>query len=119
MSRPYISEETKQTVFERSGKRCDGCGKHLAFNNRQGGDWGAWNVDHIVPISLGGSDSLRNYQTLCIDCNQRKKGVMRNPEFMSHMKPDGWKNWFTSQFEGDSILVLFGINPRARRRFDY
>ena len=48
-------------VFERDGYRCKQCGtnKHLT-------------VDHINPISRGGSDDFDNLQTLCRSCNSRK-----------------------------------------------
>ena len=115
VDRINFSEETKKTVFERSKSHCEGCGKNIAFNSRQNGDWGAWNVDHIRPLSLGGSNSLRNLQALCIDCNQIKKKAMRNPEFMTHMKPEGWQNWLKHQWKDDSILNLFGVHPKARR----
>ena len=29
-------------------------------------------IDHIVPISLGGLDSIRNMQLLCNACNNKK-----------------------------------------------
>lgn len=28
--------------------------------------------DHIIPKSLGGADSLENYQTMCCKCNEKK-----------------------------------------------
>ena len=49
-------------VFERDNWRCVSCGR--------GADDGAiLEVDHILPRSKGGADSLDNYQTLCRECN--------------------------------------------------
>jgi 5-methylcytosine-specific restriction endonuclease McrA len=31
-----------------------------------------WEVDHIVPRSLGGSDMVHNLQIMCIKCNRKK-----------------------------------------------
>ena len=28
--------------------------------------------DHVIPKAKGGVDRLRNYQTLCFDCNKKK-----------------------------------------------
>jgi len=49
-------------VIKRDVYRCRIC-------NRSGVDL---EVDHIVPVSQGGSDRLDNLQTLCRDCNRGK-----------------------------------------------
>ena len=38
--------------------------------------------DHIVPKSLGGKDHLENYQTMCSECNSKKRNLT-NEVFMS------------------------------------
>ncbi|RLC88792.1 MAG: hypothetical protein DRJ03_01700 [Chloroflexi bacterium] len=48
-------------VFERDKYRCQYCGT-----------WKNLTVDHIVPVSKGGSDDVNNLQTLCNECNARK-----------------------------------------------
>lgn len=32
--------------------------------------------DHIMPKSKGGADSLSNYQTMCLPCNEAKADRM-------------------------------------------
>lgn len=48
--------------FKRDNWRCVSCGKSAHDNV-------ILHVDHIIPRSKGGSDSLGNYQTLCFQCN--------------------------------------------------
>lgn len=38
-------------------------------------------IDHIVPITLNGTNTARNIQLLCYDCN-RKKGTRAMSDFM-------------------------------------
>lgn len=52
-------------VFQRDQWRCVGCGRNSHDN-------AILHVDHIVPRSRGGADSLKNYQTLCDVCNLGK-----------------------------------------------
>lgn len=54
----------RNSVFSRDGFRCLGC---KALEDLT--------VDHIVPVSRGGSSDIGNLQTLCRSCNS-KKGAM-------------------------------------------
>jgi len=33
-------------------------------------------VDHVRPVSMGGSNTVRNYQPLCMVCNREKKNTI-------------------------------------------
>ena len=48
-------------VYERDGNRCCKCGSTA---HRE--------IDHIIPISKGGTSDSNNLQTLCHDCNAKK-----------------------------------------------
>ena len=52
-------------VFQRDHWKCVSCGRD-SHNNA------ILHVDHIIPRSLGGADTVMNYQTLCNICNLGK-----------------------------------------------
>ena len=56
-----ISEEVKDSVWNRDGGKCVQCGskENLEF-------------DHIIPFSKGGANTKRNIQLLCESCNRAK-----------------------------------------------
>ena len=58
----------RQAVFERDGWTCVYCGKRN----------GTLTADHVVPVSRGGSSTLDNLVTACLDCNTAK--ATRTPE---------------------------------------
>lgn len=60
-SREPISKKLRKAVYERDRYRCVECGAtdHLS-------------LDHIIPWSLGGEDTMENLQTMCRSCNSRK-----------------------------------------------
>jgi hypothetical protein len=61
-----FTPEQKQAIRERDQYRCVICGKGLA-------DGVELHVDHIRPRYLGGRSEIENGQTLCAQCNFRKK----------------------------------------------
>jgi hypothetical protein len=59
--RAGISRDVKQAVWERCGGRCVECGCDALLE-----------FDHVIPLAMGGSNSERNLQLLCADCNRAK-----------------------------------------------
>lgn len=51
---------------------CKHCGKLVDFD-------GLWEMDHILPKSLGGPDGMSNRQMLCRKCNRKKGNRMETP----------------------------------------
>jgi HNH endonuclease len=71
----YMDDEL-DAIFERTDSHCHICGKKLCRNNY--GLWrrkGAWEVEHSVPRSNGGSERLNNLYAAHISCN-REKGTV-------------------------------------------
>lgn len=60
--RAHTSYHRRAELLERDGHRCQEC---AATNDLT--------IDHIMPITKGGTDELDNLRILCRPCNSRKK----------------------------------------------
>lgn len=56
-----FSRAVRRAIKERDGHACVLCGASRRLE-----------IDHIVPVSLGGDNSIDNGQTLCHDCHRSK-----------------------------------------------
>lgn len=65
--RTAISVRKRFLVFKRDLYQCQIC-------RRSGVEL---EVDHIIPISRGGSDTVDNLQALCVPCNRGKSGSLQ------------------------------------------
>ena len=63
--RKPISNKLRTKVLKRDNFTCQHCGKTVE-------DGAKLEVDHIIPVSLGGTDDMNNLQVLCIECNRGK-----------------------------------------------
>ena len=57
----YISVSIKREVWRRDKGECVECSSNLRLE-----------YDHIIPFSKGGSNTVRNIQLLCENCNRKK-----------------------------------------------
>ena len=58
-----LSESTKKVVAYRQRYQCAACDCLLPPG---------YQVDHIQPLALGGTNGLSNLQALCVRCHARK-----------------------------------------------
>lgn len=59
------SKFLRRQVLDRDGHKCVFCGKSDKLH-----------VDHIIPYSISKLTAIRNLQTLCAECNMRKKNSL-------------------------------------------
>lgn len=71
-----IAPHDKRRIYDRQNGLCAYCGQHRNIKHMT--------VDHIIPLSKGGTDSLDNLQCACKMCN-RIKDNMLPLEFSEHI----------------------------------
>lgn len=64
MSHAGIPKETRAFVLSRDWWLCWICGNELTANTAT--------MDHVIPVSLGGSNSRRNLRAACRSCNEQR-----------------------------------------------
>ncbi len=81
-----ISPQLRANILERNGYTCQQCGAGP-------GDRDPYNpkrktrlhIDHILPLSQGGSDSPENLRVLCSSCNQVRSNIQAPSESALNM----------------------------------
>lgn len=66
IKRKRLTKKERQQVYEKYNGHCAYCGKELDIKDMQ--------VDHMIPLRLGGADDMTNYMPACRQCNHYKRG---------------------------------------------
>ena len=74
---PIPYRKQKHVLFGRQEGRCGGCKTEFPFK--------LFEVDHVIPSSIGGTDHMENLQLLCSHCN-RVKGTRDQAYLMARLK---------------------------------
>jgi len=105
-----IPADARRQVIQRAEDRCEYCGLS------QSGQEAIFHVDHVVPVTAGGTAALDNLALACVSCSLRKgarqqaldpqtgKGV---PLF--HPRCEVWGH----HFRWDGVRIL-GLTPTGR-----
>lgn len=62
----HLSEGTKRDIRQRAGYLCEYCHTSEQWQSVP------FTIDHILPVSLGGSNDLENLALACFTCNRQK-----------------------------------------------
>lgn len=64
----FIPPNDKRRIYDRQNGLCAYCGQHRNIKYMT--------VDHIIPLSKGGTDSIENLQCTCKMCNRLKSDML-------------------------------------------
>lgn len=78
VKRRTIGKRLRFEVLKRDRFTCQYCG-------RSSDDGTELHVDHIVPVSSGGTNTTENLTTACIDCNLGKSNISLEKEHSAHV----------------------------------
>ncbi len=62
-TRGHLSEGRKRILAAEQSYKCAICQNQLPH---------CWQIDHRIPLHLGGSNEISNLQVLCANCHQKK-----------------------------------------------
>jgi 5-methylcytosine-specific restriction endonuclease McrA len=67
----HFTTQQWRALLEYFGHRCLACGASAQADEDL-------SVDHVIPLSLGGSNAIENIQPLCETCNSLKGATIRD-----------------------------------------
>lgn len=97
-----VSRENREEVMAASGGQCAACGTTESLE-----------IDHIVPVSRGGTNERENLQVLCRPCNRRKRSKT-DDEWRSKIGAKSEQNRSAVVADSEQTSTLSRGRPRVR-----
>lgn len=122
--RIFFDTETRERVLRKSKCKCAKCGKELDMRNMT--------VDHIIPLSKGGTNKEYNLIAMCKKCNKEKGSLVFKPSdyykgipkyllpkldkmFDEYMYGEDFFSW-SNLFKQDVITIETEVTHKPSRR---
>ena len=81
-----FSYEQKEKILAKSDGKCCHCGRKLALTDK---NYEKITVEHVIPISKGGTNDDINLVALCEDCNKKKSNMVIHPlDYFTHLNKE-------------------------------
>jgi hypothetical protein len=108
----YISEETQNQVRQRANYLCEYCHASEQWQ------YVPFTVDHVIPLSKGGSNSIDNLALACFHCNRQKSDKITAIDNHSgaevplfNPRINSWQKNFI--WSADALIII-GLTPTGR-----
>lgn len=108
----YISESTQNQVRQRAKFLCEYCHASEQWQ------YVSFTVDHVIPLTKGGANSIDNLALACFHCNRQKSDKLKafDEQSLSEVplfnpRTDSWREHFI--WSTDTLLII-GLIPTGR-----
>ncbi|WP_026100581.1 HNH endonuclease [Synechococcus sp. PCC 7336] len=112
MARTKLSASVRQRVRQRAHYLCEYCHASEQWQYIR------FTIDHVLPLSAGGDDTLDNLALACFHCNRRKSNQLTGIDLLTgkstslfHPRQMQWSDHFIWSADGLSIV---GLTPTGR-----
>lgn len=108
----YLSEEIQNQVRQRANYLCEYCHASEQWQ------YVTFTVDHIIPLKLGGSNSLENLALACFHCNRRKSNKITAINLETSQEVNLFnprqENWQEVFIWSKDKLSIIGLTPQGK-----
>ena len=112
MPKKHLSKKKRKAVFDRAKGLCEYCQSQAVFSVH------SFSVEHIIPLSKGGTNELENLALACEGCNNAKRthteGIDPETQLTApffHPRKHQWKDHFKW---GTESMKIIGTTPIGR-----